>query len=96
MIIWYSSPCHPAGVAENSDLGGEWTSLVEVDWDRRDMKWVALCPHESYWDCQDSHPHPIFDHADGAVYFTSNKSGDRAVYRVPIGTPVSDRPIRSI
>ena len=87
---------HPAGVAENSNWGGEWISLIEVDWDQRDMKWVALCPHESYWDCQDSHPHPIFDHADGAVYFTSNKSGDRAVYRVPIGAPVSDRPIRSM
>lgn len=75
---------HPHGVSENSNWGGEWISLIEVDWDQRRMKWVALCPHESYWDCQDSHPHPIFDHVDGHVYFTSNKTGARAVYRVTV------------
>ena len=73
---------HPAGEPENSNWGGEWISRVEVDWERRLLRWTPLCPHESYWDCQDSHPHPIFDHADGSVYFTSNKSGNRAVYRV--------------
>ena len=73
---------HPSGTPENSNWGGEWISRVEVDWDARRLKWTALCPHESYWDCQDSHPHPIFDHSDGAVYFTSNQSGMRAVYKV--------------
>lgn len=37
------------------------------------------------WDCQCSHPHPIFDHGDQYVYFTSNESGHREVYRVPSG-----------
>ena len=76
---------HPAGVAENDNWGGEWISLLKVDWEQRSIEWHALCPHESFWNCQDSHPHPIFDHADGAVYFTSNKSGSRAVYRVKVG-----------
>ena len=76
---------HPAGASENDNWGGEWISLLKVDWDQRSIEWQALCPHESFWDCQDSHPHPIFDHADGAVYFTSNKSGCRAVYRVKVG-----------
>lgn len=75
---------HPSGTPENDNWGGEWISRVDVDWERRALQWTALCPHESYWDCQDSHPHPIFDHADGAVYFTSNKSGKRAVYRVEV------------
>lgn len=73
---------HPEGVPENSNWGGEWISLVRVDWQRRSLRWTGLCPHESFWDCQDSHPHPIFDHADRSVCFTSNKSGQRAVYRV--------------
>ena len=75
---------HPEGVPENSNWGGEWISLVTVDWKRRNIRWVGLCPHESFWDCQDSHPHPIFDHADRFIYFTSNKSGSRSVYRVAV------------
>jgi hypothetical protein len=75
---------HPSGMPENDNWGGEWISRVDMDWEKRALQWTALCPHESYWDCQDSHPHPIFDHGDGAVYFTSNKSGKRAVYRVDV------------
>lgn len=75
---------HPEGAPENANWGGEWVSLLHVDWEKRSIEWVPLCQHESFWDCQDSHPHPIFDHADGSVYFTSNRSGTRAVYRVQV------------
>ena len=75
---------HPEGVPENSNWGGEWISLVTVDWEKRKIQWTGLCQHESFWDCQDSHPHPIFDHADRFIYFTSNKAGSRSVYRVAV------------
>ena len=75
---------HPEGVPENSNWGGEWISLVTVDWEKRKIQWTGLCQHESFWDCQDSHPHPIFDHADRFISFTSNKAGSRSVYRVAV------------
>lgn len=75
---------HPDGVPENENWGGEWISVQRVDWGTRQIEWIPLCEHRSIWDCQDSHPHPIFDHGDNAVYFTSNTSGRRAVYRVAI------------
>jgi hypothetical protein len=43
-----------------------------------------LCGHLSSWDCQDGHPHPIFNHTDTAVHFTSGKDGRRAIYRVDV------------
>lgn len=61
---------------------GAWISLQQCDWAGGRMTWTALCKHGSNWDSQDSHPHPIFSHAGDAVYFTSNKEGHRAVYRV--------------
>ncbi|KAF7600259.1 MAG: hypothetical protein CGU29_03030 [Candidatus Dactylopiibacterium carminicum] len=75
---------HPEGAPENENWGGEWICLQQVDWARRQIEWRPLCQHRSIWDCQDSHPHPIFNHADGAVFFTSNASGRRAVYRVAV------------
>jgi len=48
------------------------------------MEWVPLCKHGSNWENQDCHPHPIFNHAGSAVYFTSNTGGRRAIYRVDI------------
>jgi hypothetical protein len=75
---------HPAGVAENANWGGEWITLVKVDWAAKRLDWVPLCEHRSIWDCQDSHPHPILSHADDAVYFTSNAAGRRAVYRIAV------------
>ena len=63
---------------------GAWLSLQRVDWDGGEMTWIPLCRHGSSWDSQDSHPHPIFNHAGDAVYFTSDKDGKRAVYRVDV------------
>lgn len=67
------------------DWGGRWISLQKVDWEKGQIKWVPLCLHGSNWDCQCSHPHPIFDSGDKNVYFTSNESGFRQVYRVKTG-----------
>ncbi len=75
---------HPAGAPVNENWGGEWISLQIVDWERRNIRWFPLCEHRSFWDCQDSHPHPILDHGDGSVYFTSNRDGKRAVFKVDV------------
>lgn len=61
---------------------GRWISRVDVDWEGRRTRWTPLCRHGSSWDSQDSHPHPIFDHAGTQVYFTSDFEGKRAVYSI--------------
>lgn len=58
-----------------------WICRLQVDWQQATADWQPLCRHDSSWDSQDSHPHPIYDHAAKAVYFTSDRSGKRAVYR---------------
>lgn len=63
---------------------GRWLTLQRVDWEAGEIDWVPLCRHGSSWDSQDSHPHPIYNHAGDAVYFTSDKDGKRAVYRVDV------------
>jgi len=73
---------HPVGAPENENWGGEWISSQKVDWDKKIITWIPLCEHHSFWDCQDSHPHPIYNHSDTSVYFTSNKDGKRAIYKV--------------
>jgi hypothetical protein len=60
-----------------------WFSRIDVNWEVATAEWTPLCRHDSSWDSQDSHPHPIFDHAAEYVYFTSDRDGKRAVYRVP-------------
>ena len=63
---------------------GAWISLLKPDWKKRTIDWRPVCRHGSSWKSQDEHPHPIFDHAGRHVYFTSDKSGKRAVYRVGV------------
>jgi oligogalacturonide lyase len=63
---------------------GKWISQVEVDWKQKTAKWTPLGKNKSNWDCQDAHPHPIFDHKLNYAYFTSNFEGKRAVYRIEI------------
>ncbi len=69
---------------EDSSGHGQWISFQKVDWENRRIEWIPLCKSGSNWDSQDSHPHPIFNHGDTAVYFTSNKEGYRAVYRIDL------------
>ncbi|MDR1010928.1 MAG: oligogalacturonate lyase family protein [Opitutaceae bacterium] len=75
---------HPMGMPENEKQSGEWICRLCVDWKARKIGWHPLCEHLSTWDCQDSHPHPIFNHTDTAVYFTSDKDGRRAIFRVDV------------
>ncbi len=64
--------------------GGAWISRLEVDWARHHIQWAPLGRHDSTWTSQDCHPHPVFDHAGGAIWFTSDQSGQRAIYRLPL------------
>ncbi len=61
---------------------GDWISMVVVDWNARRYDWLPLCRHGSSWTSQDAHPHPVFNHAGDAAYFTSDVSGKRAIYRI--------------
>lgn len=75
---------HPEKEQPTGFPGGNWLSIQKVDWINNKLKWIPLCSHHSNWDSQDSHPHPIFDHTDEYVYFTSNYEGARAVYRTQV------------
>ncbi len=69
---------------ENADKGwgGSFISRLEVDWDSGSIKWFPLVRHGSSWKSQDEHPHPVFDHAAKAVWFTSDQGGPRGILRV--------------
>ncbi|MBM7570373.1 oligogalacturonate lyase family protein [Aquibacillus albus] len=77
---------HTNAEQDNNNHGGAWISTQSVDWKNKKIEWVPLCKHGSNWDSQDSHPHPIYDHDDSYIYFTSNKEGLRGIYRVKANT----------
>lgn len=77
-------PQHPHG-------SGEWISLQHIDWQKQKITWHPLAQHDSSWDSQDSHPHPIFNHAGNAVYFTSDRQGKRAVWRIDVADLINQR-----
>lgn len=62
-----------------------WISHLDVDWETGTVGWRVLGRSDSSWDSQDSHPHPILDAAGKFVYFTSDREGKRAIYRLPVG-----------
>jgi len=63
---------------------GAWLCRVTADWAAGRLDWQPLCRNGSSWNSQDSHPHPIFNHAVDAVYFTSDQDGKRAVWRIAV------------
>ncbi len=80
---YYQPPADAPQTGERDEWwGGAWISLQHMDWDKGVMEWQPLCRHGSNWENQDCHPHPIFNHAGNAVYFTSNTGGRRAIYKV--------------
>jgi hypothetical protein len=76
---------HYALAGEKESWGGEWLTLFKPDWERKTVELEPLCRHLSSWSCQEVHPHPVFNHAANAVFFTSDFEGKRAVYKVDIG-----------
>jgi WD40 repeat protein len=63
---------------------GEWITLFKPDWEKKTVEVKPLCRHRSSWKNQEAHPHPVFNHAANAVFFTSDFEGHRAVYKVNI------------
>jgi oligogalacturonide lyase len=71
-------------VGDKATQCGDWISHLKVDWERGTGVWTPVCRNSSSWATQDEHPHPIFDHGLKFAYFTSDKDGKRAVYRVVV------------
>jgi len=67
-------------------LGGDWISRIDADWEKGTYVWTPLCRSNSSWAGQDEHPHPIIDHDSRFVYFTSDRDGRRAIYRIPLNS----------
>ena len=65
-------------------FGGAWICVLNVNWNAKHIGYLPLCRHGSSWGSQDAHPHPIFNHAGNAVFFTSDKSGHRAIYKASL------------
>jgi oligogalacturonide lyase len=61
-----------------------WLCRVNVDWKNHKMTWTPLTAHLSSWTSQDTHPHPIIDSASKYVYFTSDRDGSLAIYRISL------------
>jgi hypothetical protein len=74
---------YTTGTTEDRDENCPWLCRLEVDWEAATIDWVPLGRSDSSWKTQDEHPHPIFDNAGRLVYFTSDRSGRRAIYRLP-------------
>lgn len=72
----------PERISDTWMNGGPWITVMKMDWKNKSIRWIPLCRHGSSWATQDCHPHPVFNHAADAVYFTSDKTGRRAIYRV--------------
>ena len=74
---YYQTPNEPGRVSR-------WVTILKPDWAQKTIEWIPICEHNSDWKGQESHPHPIFNHAGNALYFNSNREGFRAVYRVDV------------
>ena len=69
---------------EADNTSGQWISALNVDWNEKKIYWHPLCRSESSWSSQCAHPHPIFDRDDKNVYFTSDKTGKREVFKIKV------------
>lgn len=67
---------------------GAWICVIKADWAARRADWIPLCRHGSSWRSQCEHPHPVFNHANNAIYFVSDCEGKRAIYRVAVDSRV--------
>ncbi len=70
-------------------FGGEWISLLAVDWQKRRLRWTPLCRHCSSWASEDRHPHPVFSEDRTRVLFNSDAAGKTMIRCV--GVPAGAR-----
>ena len=64
------------------DRSSQQISLLDVDWDACTMTVRHLGENGSSWRTQDDHPHPVFAGDGRTIFYTSDRSGKRAVYSV--------------
>ncbi len=63
--------------------GGQVMALIDHGDDER-CHVQPLCRHDTSWQDQPSHPHPVFAPDDRTIYFNSDRTGEAAVYRVAV------------
>jgi oligogalacturonide lyase len=78
-----SDGCYEAA-GDPGGWAGSWIALLKVNWDAHLIEWCPITRSGTSWKSQDEHPHPVFNHAADAVFFTSDKTGKRAIYRVTV------------
>lgn len=85
---YFKYPWEIKKVRENSTDNGpdphkkdaEYICKVLPDWEAGTLTWIPLCRHESDWLGQDAHPHPIYSHGGGRVFFNSRMGKTVNVY----------------
>lgn len=65
-----------------SKWAGAWISLLKLDWDAHRIQWFPLTSTGSSWKSQDAHPHPVFNHGGDEIWFTSDRDGQCAAYKL--------------
>ena len=87
---YFKMPHDKETVRENSTDNGpdphkkiaKYICQIQADWEKKTLSWIPLCKHETDWLGQDSHPHPIFDHAGRYIYFSSRREKTIGIYRI--------------
>lgn len=64
---------------------GNLISRLDMDWVNGAMHVTPLCESNTSWLTQDNHPHPVLSPDEREVLFTSDVSGVRQIYSVPVG-----------
>lgn len=67
-----------------TDFAARWISVQKVDWEMGTIEWFPLEEHNSSWQNQDTHPHPIFSPDGKRVYYTTDASGKLEVRSCPV------------
>lgn len=67
-------------ILNHAPMCARYISVLKPLWEAKKLEWIPVCSHDSSWNSQDSHPHPIFNHKSDAIFFTSDKEGKRAIY----------------
>lgn len=67
-----------------TDFAARWISVQKVDWEKGTIEWFPLEEHNSSWQNQDTHPHPIFSPDGKRVYYTTDASRKLEVRSCPV------------
>lgn len=74
-----------AGERGRARRQGNLISRLDMDWAAGAMRVMPLCESNTSWLTQDNHPHPVLSPDEREVLFTSDASGVRQIYSVPVG-----------